>query len=89
MLENIKVAQKTSVSAIITWTSGVPTTNCIEYGPDNNYGFFSEINNTLIQTHKSIIYSLQPFTVYHYRVNTTDVDGNEVISNDFTFTTSP
>ena len=88
-LDNIKIAEKNSTSVIITWTSGIETTTCVEYGPTAEYGFFTELNNNFVQTHKAVIYSLQPFTFYHYRVNTLDVDGNEIISEDFTFTTSP
>jgi hypothetical protein len=85
---NVKAIPK-STTALITWTSGEPTTTQVEYGLTTEYGNFTELKEDLAHTHQSILYNLNTFTTYHYRINTTDENNNEYISEDYSFTTNP
>ena len=85
---NIKVVATRPNSVIITWTSRFLTTSCIEYGTTTSYGSSSDINTTITNTHKVILSGLSGNTLYHYRVNTVDENGESVMSSDYTFTTS-
>lgn len=89
MTSNLKISGSSSNAVVITWTSGVRTTSCIEYGLTTSYGNFSEIKQKFEYTHQIVLYGLAADTTYHYRVNTTDEDNNLIISDDASFTTDP
>ena len=77
----------TNTSATILWEClETPVKSQIEYGLTTSYG-----NNT---TEKDFSYwycididGLSEDTTYHYRIRTTDLDSNSVISADYNFTT--
>lgn len=80
----------TEKSAIITWVTDEPATSLVQIGLDTNYatGTFGDFN--LVTSHSVIIPAiLNAATQYHYRVRTTDGQGNETISSDALFTTLP
>jgi len=84
---NISTRVVTNTSATILWEClYTPVTSQIEYGLTTSYG-----NNT---TEKDFSYwrmtdivGLSEDTLYHYRIRTTDLDGNSIISDDYNFTT--
>lgn len=80
----------TEKSAIITWVTDEPATSLVQIGLDTNYatGTFGDFN--LVTSHSVTIPAiLNAATQYHYRVRTTDGQGNETISSDALFTTLP
>ena len=65
-----------------------PVTLYIEYGTTTSYGSQTTKEESFnYSTHRQWIYNLIPDTLYHYRFIAEDENGNEVTSDDYTFTT--
>src|SRR6266849_8659670 len=77
-----------TTSAIITWTTDKPATSQVEYGTTTSYGNMSTPDSTLVTSHSVTLTSLSSSTIYHFRVHSTDANGNSSVSGDFNFTTS-
>ena len=61
----------------------------IEYGDTAQYGKFSQKEPSFkYKNHNMKIIDLKPLTRYHYRVHAWDRQGKEVISGDYSFTTT-
>lgn len=54
-------------AATVSWTTSVPSTSWVEYGPTTSYGNASTISQNAT-THTVTISGLQPNTLYHFRV---------------------
>ncbi len=72
--------------ASIVWTSSAAANSYAEYGMTSSYGS-SASDSTSSTTHSLTITGLSSGTTYHYRVRSTDSQGNIATSGDFTFTT--
>jgi len=75
----------TATSAKISWQTAVATSSWVEYGFDTKYGKLAG-NDTLTVDHIVTLENLTPGKTYHYRVKGVDIDGNEYVSGDNTFT---
>ncbi|MFZ5800364.1 MAG: transporter, partial [Candidatus Omnitrophota bacterium] len=64
-----------------------PSTSQIEYGTSTTYSRITSEDRDLVIYHKVTITDLDPATLYHYRVISRDVYGNEAVSGNFTFVT--
>ena len=78
----------TDTTATVSWTTDEPADSVVEYGTTTGYGNTSS-DATLETDHNRTLTGLSPDTTYHYRVSSTDSDGNTATSGDFTFTTQP
>ena len=86
----VKIFNITSSSAEITWLSDKQTTTQIEYAEESTeYIAFSELNPNFTFEHHVILMGLNSEINYHFRVNTTSVEGENYISEDYTFRTIP
>jgi regulation of enolase protein 1 (concanavalin A-like superfamily) len=74
-------------SAIITWTTDEPATSRVQYGLTNAYETGEIFSGTLVLGHSLLLIDLQPGSVYHYRISSTDDSGNTAVTEDATFTT--
>ncbi len=72
--------------ASIVWTSSAAANSYAEYGTTSSYGS-SASDSTSSTTHSLTITGLSAGATYHYRVRSTDSQGNIATSGDFTFTT--
>jgi len=62
----------------------------VEYGIDAHHTQFTTKETSYnYSEHTQRIENLKPFTVYHYKIHFWDENGNETVSDDFTFKTSP
>ncbi len=61
----------------------------IDYGTTTSFGQSTTLDPTLLTTHAQTITGLAPNTSYVARIRSTDSSGNEAVSPNFTFTTSP
>jgi hypothetical protein len=77
----------TTSTAIIQWTLSAASSGQVQYGLTTAYGSTSALNSTLATSFSVALSSLQPLTLYHYRVTSTDANGQNVVSADMTFTT--
>jgi hypothetical protein len=85
-ISNVFVANRTSSSADVTWTTNVLATSEVRYGLDSNYGLFAS-DVTFGTNHSIPLTGLTPSTTYHYQVTSRDGVGNFKTAGDFIFTT--
>ncbi|MCK4625882.1 MAG: right-handed parallel beta-helix repeat-containing protein, partial [Phycisphaerae bacterium] len=74
-------------AARITWTTDIPGTTQVEFGPKKSYGKKTVPDNLPRMNHFADLKGLKRNTTYHYRVMTTDIFGKVRTSGDYTFTT--
>lgn len=75
-------------SAQISWATDEDSTSMVEYGLTTSYGSSASDSN-LIRAHVLALSNLQPNTLYHFKVWSKDIAGNQGFSGDLTFTTLP
>ena len=74
--------------AVVSWTTDVPGTSRVDYGETTFYEGGTEAKDDLVTSHKLTLSGLQAETFYHLQIMSTDADGNEVQTEDLTFSTS-
>ena len=87
-LSSIAATNVTHQAATISWTTNDTATTWVEYGTTTSYGSSSTLNTSLVTSHSVNLTSLNPGTIYHYRVTSRDEAGNSTVSSDRTFTTA-
>jgi hypothetical protein len=75
-------------SVMITWTTSREADSLIQYGASAAYGSFSIQDTVLVTAHTVTLTGLVTGTTYHYQVISTDANGNQISSNDYTFSTT-
>jgi len=83
---NSKITDITATSSKITWQTDEEADSLVNYGLNKRYGmvrdpFFDKIK------HEIFLDDLLPDTTYYFRLISADADGNQMISNDFSFAT--
>lgn len=83
---NSRVETVTATSAVIVWNTDEESDSMVNYGLNRNYGiardpFYDK------KIHEIFLDDLAPDTTYYFRMVSTDQDGNQTISSDYTFTT--
>lgn len=73
-------------SIAITWETDTPSSSLVHYGLTPSYGS-SVSDTTLVRFHTLGLGGLDPSTLYHYQVSSTD-GGGTVTSPDYTFRTA-
>jgi hypothetical protein len=76
-------------SVIVAWQTDRPSRSRVEYGQTTAYGSTTPMSEKLVLLHVFTLEDLEPSTVYHYRLRSTDAFGNETTSGDLTFETLP
>ena len=77
----------TEKSITIFWQTDELSTTTVEYGTTSEYGSKAE-NADYVVAHQVTLANLTPNTLYHYRVGSSDAQGNgPTYSADFTFAT--
>ncbi len=71
----------------IFWTTNIPATSYVEYGPTTSYGFTTPPESPTTQHVAQGIPNLERNTIYHFRIIAEDAHGHKIISDDYTFTT--
>jgi len=79
----------TDTSVVVSWQTDRPARSRVEYGPTSGYGSTTETGDKLTLHHTFALNDLEPSTVYHYRLRSTDAFGNESTSGDLTIETLP
>jgi hypothetical protein len=75
-------------SATISWKTKTMATSKIDYGLTSEYGTSQEVSTTASENDHTVrLAQLTHSTVYHFRIKGTDVDGNDMFSQDQTFET--
>lgn len=86
-VSNVRISEVTDESATIEWKTDVPTDGTINYGLNSDVGLvrYPVFDK---KEHKLIIDKLDPSTTYHFRVISTDEQGNKSATAGFVFTTA-
>jgi serine protease len=75
-------------SARIVWNTDEPADSVVYYGPTTSYGSTAS-DSAYVTAHSVNLTGLEPDTLYHYKVSSTDPSDNTAESGDYTFTTGP
>jgi len=82
------VASVAATSVTISWRTDEAATSLVEYGLTTSYGF-TERNEEKVTLHTVTLSGLKPGTTYHFRVGSSDAEGNgPTYSGDGIFTTA-
>ena len=76
-----------SISALITWTTNKPATSSVAYGTTDAYDLGSVSHPEYVTSHAIQLTNLTPLTEYHFQITSIDGLGNELNTDDSTFTT--
>ena len=84
---NIQIREVTDDTAVITWETSEEADSMVNYGLSNNYGIERDPLSDK-KAHGVVLTKLIKNTNYHFRVVSSDDDGNQAVSGDFTFVTT-
>ena len=87
IISEIKVANVTELAGTVSWATDKPATTQVAYGNTNAYGSTTTLDQKLDTGHNATLSGLTPGTTYHFKVISQDGSGNQVASQDQTFTT--
>jgi len=87
ILTEVSASKIEETSVTITWATNEPATSQVEYGLSETYGKTSPLDNQMTTSHSVILTGLEPNTLYHFKVKSTDASGNEATSLDNTLRT--
>ncbi len=88
VITSVMATNITSDSATIIWTTNVPATGRVEYGPTHAMGTLTPLDSTLVKSHSVTLTGLTPNHIYHYRVTSANSLGVSATSADSLFFTS-
>jgi peroxiredoxin/predicted nucleic acid-binding Zn ribbon protein len=86
-ISGIQVSNIADLHATISWVTDKAATSQVEYGITDAYGSTTPLDESLTNSHSTTLTGLAPTTTYHFKVKSKDASGNEVASQDQTFTT--
>jgi hypothetical protein len=78
----------TKAAATITWDTNEAASSQVEYGPTEEYGSTTTLDETKLTSHSVDLSELKAGKTYHYRVLSKDAADNQAASGDETFTTA-
>ncbi|MFI5132270.1 MAG: Ig-like domain-containing protein, partial [Chitinophagales bacterium] len=87
VVSGFSVNSITANSAIITWTTNIPSSSQVVYDATTAYTQSTMTDPTLVTSHSMTLLGLAPGTLYHYKVVSGDANGS-TSSIDNTFTTA-
>ena len=87
ILSEVKATAITNDSAVIVWTTSIPSISHVEYGLGEDYHTISYVDENPRICHSIRISGLKEATTYHFRVVSVDVYDNTYSSHDHVFDT--
>lgn len=81
------IVDVTETTARVLWETDEPATSVVRYGKTLSYELGFIIDSTLLTEHAIPLAGLDPGTLYHVEVRSTDALGNEAVSRDLVFRT--
>lgn len=87
LISGINVSFTNSTNATIAWTTDQSASSKVEYGTTTGYGTTTNLA-TLLTSHSIGISNLTASTTYHYRVSSTNANGQSAVSADQVFATA-
>jgi len=87
-ISSVIVSGVTASSATITWNTSESATSIVDFGITGSYESGTESDTSLILSHSIVVDGLSGGMMYHFRVRSADICGNQAASFDQTFTTT-
>ena len=81
-VSDVSVGPITQTSAVINWTTNVPSDSQVRYGPTVAYGSSTAVDSALVTSHSQFLSGLSTGTLYHYQVVSRDSSGAIVATPD-------
>jgi hypothetical protein len=76
-------------TATIAWTTDVPSTSQVQYGPSASFGFTTPVDSVTVTNHAVTLSNLSQGTTYYYRVVSSNPNnGTQTTSGTQTFATT-
>lgn len=89
-ISEVNISNITLSSALITWKSTSVAQTNLFYGKDATYGNTeSESSGSGTTSHSIALAKLETGTTYHFKIRGADTDGNDLVSDDYSFSTLP
>ena len=89
VISEVIASDITETTATITWATDEPATSQVDYGETTDYGLTTTLDEELVTSHSINLSGLEPNTTHHFRVKSKDMNGNESVSSNHTFSTVP
>ena len=86
-ISNVEVTDLSLNSAVINWQAISLTSAQIEYGESTAYGTTLSVGVGSEGSYSTKITGLKDSVTYHFRIRAVDIDGTDITSDDYTFTT--
>ncbi len=86
---NVSATNISTTGATIRWTTTEASSSQVEYGVSSQYGTLSTLDSRLVTVHLLRLTGLTPGATYHIRARSSDAEGNQGVSSDFSFQTAP
>lgn len=86
-ISNVEVTDLSLNSAVINWQAISLTSAQIEYGESTAYGSTLSVGVGSEGSYSTKITGLKDSVTYHFRIRAVDIDGTDITSDDYTFTT--
>lgn len=86
-ITNIAIAEITSTSATLTWSTDEASTEQVEFTSPDGIKLFTAMNLTLGLNHRVVVTNLSPGTVYTMRARSRDGSANQTYSKPVVLTT--
>lgn len=88
VISSISSGTPGETTVTVTWTTDEAATSQINYGLTSSYTASTTLDSTATTTHSVAISGLSADTTYHFRVRSTDGEGNLTVSSDQTVLTA-
>src|SRR3989339_834279 len=83
---NVNIKDILATSSVITWETNEMADSLINFGLDKDYGIVRDPRSDKMY-HKIILEDLMPNMTYYFRITSSDSEGNQGISSDYSFVT--
>jgi len=89
-ISNVSISNLTLGSANISWETSSASRTRVYYGKEITYGsVIPESDNSMTTNHSVTLSGLEEGTKYHFKIQGDDIDGNNLSSDDYVFSTLP
>ncbi|MDD3141650.1 MAG: Calx-beta domain-containing protein, partial [Lachnospiraceae bacterium] len=89
IISDISTPIRTNSQVAVTWTTNEPADGRVLYGKTSgDYSDQTELIYTLVTNHLATISELEESTQYYYVIKSTDENGNETTSDEYSFETT-
>jgi Bacterial Ig domain/Carboxypeptidase regulatory-like domain len=87
-ISNVDVTTATTSAVQISWVTNVIANSEVDFGTTTSYSQSTPLDPNMVTVHKTMLSGLTAGIVYHFRVRSTNAEGNAAVSPDGTFSTS-